>query len=279
MTEFKINSIMIISILILMISQIIIVVESKTSLYYSILGDYEKGIDYYKVLNVSKESTYSEIKKSFRKLSLKHHPDRNAEKSSHHLYILLNQAHSVLTSDESRKEYDDLLENGIPWHENYYGKYAYRYTGISHDIRHVLFGLIIVITIAKFIYQWNKHHSMIKRAKQTDQYKKRLAQLDGDEDEIQLVIQDAEKPTFSNLFIIQLFIIFPFTILKSLYTFIFINKFKIIPKTDQEKEEEYRIKMGYTKEDWEYHKKKSIERMEKFKQSGKYKQYLRSKNK
>ncbi|KAN0033992.1 hypothetical protein ACTFIV_000472 [Dictyostelium citrinum] len=280
MVKVKIN-IKIISIfltlLILMLNQQ--VVECKSSLYYSILNDYEKGIDYYSILNVTKDSTYSEIKKSFRKLSLKHHPDRNVEKSSHSLYILLNQAHSVLTTDETRKEYDDLLINGVPWHENYYGKYAYRYTGISHDIRHVLLGLVIVITIGKFIYQYNKHHSMIKRAKQTDQYKKRLAQLDGDEDEIQLVIQGADKPTFSSLFIIQLFIIFPITLIKSLYTFIFINKFKFIPKTDEEREEEYRIKMGYTKEDWEYHKKKAIERMEKLKQSGKYKKYLRSKNK
>ncbi|KAM9983825.1 hypothetical protein ACTFIY_000553 [Dictyostelium cf. discoideum] len=274
------NKIKIISILItLFILTINQVVECKSSLYYSILNDYEKGIDYYKILNVTKDSTYTEIKKSFRKLSLKHHPDRNVEKSSHSLYILLNQAHSVLTTDETRKEYDELLVNGIPWHENYYGKYAYRYTGISHDIRHVLLGLIIVITIGKFIYQYNKHHSMIKRAKQTDQYKKRLAQLDGDEDEIQLVIQGADKPTISSLFIIQLFFIFPFKILKSTYTFIFINKFRFIQKTDEEKEEEYRLKMGYTKEDWECHKKKSIERMEKLKQSGKYKKYLRSKNK
>ncbi|KAN0043015.1 hypothetical protein ACTA71_010648 [Dictyostelium dimigraforme] len=272
----KIISILIVLLLIFMINQ---VVEGKSSLYYSIINDYEKGIDYYKILNVTKDSSYSEIKKSFRKLSLKHHPDRNAEKSSHSLYIQLNQAHSVLTTEESRKEYDQLLINGIPWHENYYGKYAYRYTGISHDIRHVLFGLIIIITIVKFIYQYNKHHSMIKRAKQTDQYKKRLAQLDGDQDEISIVIDGAEKPTLSGLFIIQLFFVFPLSILKSLYTFVFINKFKFIQKTDEEREEEYRIKMGYTKEDWEYHKKKAIERMEKLKQSGKYKKYLRSKNK
>ena len=59
--------------------------------------------EYYDVLGVDKDATSSEIKKAFRKLALKHHPDRGGDEE---LFKKITEAHDVLSSDEKRKLYD-----------------------------------------------------------------------------------------------------------------------------------------------------------------------------
>lgn len=64
-------------------------------------------MNYYTILEIDHRSTQEEIKKAYRKLSLKHHPDRNhgtAEATQH--FQKLNQAYEVLSDVESRKAYD-----------------------------------------------------------------------------------------------------------------------------------------------------------------------------
>lgn len=61
--------------------------------------------NYYKVLGVSKEATQEEIKKSFRELAKKTHPDRTKEDSEEEM-SKLNKAYEVLSDKESRERYD-----------------------------------------------------------------------------------------------------------------------------------------------------------------------------
>jgi len=66
--------------------------------------------DYYKLLCVEKNSSNEEIKKSFRKLSLKYHPDRNNNsESSNKKFREINEAYEVLSNNDKRREYDDML--------------------------------------------------------------------------------------------------------------------------------------------------------------------------
>src|ERR1700733_6263455 len=68
--------------------------------------------DYYKVLETDKKATQDEIKKAFRKLALKSHPDKNKDnKQAEEKFKLINEANQVLGDPEKRKKYDELGEN------------------------------------------------------------------------------------------------------------------------------------------------------------------------
>lgn len=65
--------------------------------------------DYYKVLGVDKKAPDDEIKKAYRKLALKYHPDRNqGNKSAEEQFKQISEAYAVLGDAEKRKQYDSF---------------------------------------------------------------------------------------------------------------------------------------------------------------------------
>lgn len=63
--------------------------------------------DYYKLLGVDRNATQDEIKKAFRQLALKHHPDRNqGDKASEDKFKEINEAYTCLGDQEKRAHYD-----------------------------------------------------------------------------------------------------------------------------------------------------------------------------
>lgn len=68
--------------------------------------------DYYKVLGVDKNASQDDIKKAFRKLAVKYHPDKNKDnKVAEEKFKQVNEANEVLSDPEKRKKYDTLGEN------------------------------------------------------------------------------------------------------------------------------------------------------------------------
>jgi len=64
-------------------------------------------IDYYKVLGLSKDAGEDDIKKAYRKLARKYHPDINPDdKEAHKKFQEINEANEVLSDPEKRKKYD-----------------------------------------------------------------------------------------------------------------------------------------------------------------------------
>ena len=69
-------------------------------------------IDYYKILEVDKKATETEIKKAYRKMARKYHPDLNPnDKEAERKFKEINEANEVLSHAENRKKYDEYGEN------------------------------------------------------------------------------------------------------------------------------------------------------------------------
>lgn len=66
------------------------------------------GKDYYEILGLGKEATKEEIKKAYKKLAKKYHPDINKDPSAADKFKEINEAAAVLGDDEKRKRYDQF---------------------------------------------------------------------------------------------------------------------------------------------------------------------------
>jgi curved DNA-binding protein len=72
--------------------------------------------DYYKILGVDRKASEQDIKKAYRKLAMKYHPDRNAgDKQAEEKFRDINEANEVLSDAEKRSRYDQLGENYNRW--------------------------------------------------------------------------------------------------------------------------------------------------------------------
>jgi molecular chaperone DnaJ len=69
--------------------------------------------DYYEILNVPRNASKKEIKKAYRKLALKHHPDRNKSPEAEEKFKEISEAYAVLSDNEKRNQYDQYGHEGI----------------------------------------------------------------------------------------------------------------------------------------------------------------------
>lgn len=76
--------------------------------------------DFYGLLGVPKDAPKAEIKRAYRRLAQKYHPDANkGDKEAEHRFKEISEAHAVLTNDQKRKEYDQVRAyaegGGVPF--------------------------------------------------------------------------------------------------------------------------------------------------------------------
>ena len=67
---------------------------------------------HYEILGVPKEATESDIKKAYRALSLKYHPDRNPDPAVQEKYKAINDAYDILSDSQTKQQYDHELQFG-----------------------------------------------------------------------------------------------------------------------------------------------------------------------
>ena len=74
--------------------------------------------DYYKTLGVERTATQDEIKKAYRKLAMKYHPDKNpGDKKAEDKFKDINEAHEVLSDPKKRVRFDQLGESYSRWQQ------------------------------------------------------------------------------------------------------------------------------------------------------------------
>jgi DnaJ-class molecular chaperone len=97
------------------------------------------AIDYYKVLNISRQASVEEIKKMYRQLALKYHPDRNSNPGASIKFNEITEAYVVLSNEISREEFD---RNGT----NYTSNSTFSFSAINKDLAQKIFTQAFVTT-------------------------------------------------------------------------------------------------------------------------------------
>lgn len=83
-------------------------------LLFNFFVEVECGKDYYKILGVQRDASQKQIKKAYRELSLKYHPDKNpGDSEAAEKFVELGNAYEVLSDEEKRRIYDQYGEEGL----------------------------------------------------------------------------------------------------------------------------------------------------------------------
>lgn len=83
--------------------------NSKEDKEFRITSQNSSLPDYYKILEIPQNATHEEIKKQYRKLAKKIHPDKNKGEKSEEIMVQINKAYEILSNEELRKKYDTYL--------------------------------------------------------------------------------------------------------------------------------------------------------------------------
>jgi curved DNA-binding protein len=99
----------------------------------------ESIMEYYQVLGVAKTASADEIKKAYRKLALKYHPDKNqGKKEAEEKFKGISEAYAVLSDPEKRKQYDTYGSDGF--RQRYSQEDIFRNFDINDVLRQFGFG-------------------------------------------------------------------------------------------------------------------------------------------
>lgn len=97
-------------------------------------------MEYYEILGVAKNATKDEIKKAYRKLALKYHPDKNkGDKAAEEKFKEISEAYAVLSDPEKKQQYDTY--GSANFHQRYSQEDIFRNFDLNDILRQFGFGM------------------------------------------------------------------------------------------------------------------------------------------
>ncbi|XP_063727650.1 dnaJ homolog subfamily C member 5-like [Symsagittifera roscoffensis] len=106
-----------------------------------------KGEGLYRMLNVEKGASNEEIKKSYRKMALKYHPDKNHDNpEAAETFKEINRAHSVLTDEQKREIYDKYGSRGLHLMDQMGPEAAKVYFALNNPVSKAIFIFCSIVT-------------------------------------------------------------------------------------------------------------------------------------
>lgn len=189
------------------------------------------------IFRVAQDANASDIKRSYYKLSLEHHPDKNPDPESKKLFVKIATAYEILKDNETRAQYDYAIEHPSEVFYNTAQYYRAKY-GHKSDPRAVLVGLLVVLSAFQYLNNVARYNEALATVKRTPAYKNRLKALELERtggvsskkkgpkqidqklqeelsNELDLQIKGAEKPSVWDLLGVR-FVLLPYTIIKLL---------------------------------------------------------------
>ncbi len=95
--------------------------------------------DYYEVLGISKNATQAELKKAYRAIAMKYHPDRNQDnKEAEDKFKEASEAYSILGNEEKRQKYDQFGFNGLNSQSQGFSDFSFFGDSIFSDFGDIL---------------------------------------------------------------------------------------------------------------------------------------------
>lgn len=130
----------------------------------------------YDVLGVTRDTTLSELKRAYRKLAVKYHPDRNKDADATEKFQLIATAYEILKDEEQRRDYDYMLDNPEEAYYHYYRYYKRRMTP-KVDVRIVLAVSITVISVLQYLHKMHRYEEAVNYAMQNPRFRNQALQI------------------------------------------------------------------------------------------------------
>ncbi|KFM81800.1 DnaJ-like protein subfamily C member 25-like protein, partial [Stegodyphus mimosarum] len=136
--------------------------------------------DCYSVLGVTRDASKTHIAKVYRQLAKKYHPDMHktpdSKKKAAEKFTLIATAYEILKDDDSRKDYDYMLDNPDKVYGHYY-RYYRRQMAPKVDARIVIVVTITVISVLQYLGAWSRYKSAINHLITVPKYRLKALEI------------------------------------------------------------------------------------------------------